>query len=192
MKTHLLVVDTETGGLNAGKNSLLSVAAVDSATGEEFHAVIRPERGLVTEQQALDVNGFELEWLDQNGIPEQDAMGDLCLWLGARRDGVIAGCNVAFDVDFIKAAFARHETPWPLSHRTLDLRGPAWCAWEVGAIELAQTKLGQPRLDLDAIAKPLGLGRVQPKHDALEDAQITRACFEVLVEKLQKNGGKTE
>jgi DNA polymerase III epsilon subunit-like protein len=192
MKTHLLVVDTETGGLDAEKHALLSVAVVDSVDGEAFHAVIRPDRNLITDAQALEVNGFTMEYLDGHGVPERDAMGDLCLWLGSRRDGVLAGCNVPFDAAFLRAAFLRHETPWPLSHRMLDLRGPAWAAWEVGALELSQTKLGQPRLDLDAIAKACGLGRTNETHDALEDALLTLGCFQALIGKIQKNGGGQE
>jgi DNA polymerase III epsilon subunit-like protein len=192
MKTHLLVVDTETGGLDAGVHSLLSVAVVDSVDGEAFHAVIRPERSLVTEEQALVVNGFSMEYLDQHGVPERDAVADLCLWLGARRDGVLAGCNVPFDAGFLRAAFARHGTPWPLSHRMLDLRGPAWVAWEVFGLELAQTKLGQPRLDLDAIAKACGLSRTKETHDALEDALLTLGCFDSIIKKMEKFRGVAE
>lgn len=180
MKSRLLCVDVETGGLDAGKHALLSVACVDSLDGEAFTALIRPHPDWIVEPAALAVNGFDLEWLQKAGRPEQDVMGELCLWLGARRDAVLSGCNVGFDRDFITAGFRRHGVPWPMSHRLLDVRGVAWLAWEAGALDLAIGKTGQPRLDLDSIAKACGYSRTKKTHDALEDALMTLACFERL------------
>lgn len=180
MKTRLLCVDVETGGLDADKHALLSVACVDSLDGEAFTALIRPSPEWVVEPEALEVNGFSLEFLEKAGRPEWDVMTDLCLWLGSRRDAVLSGCNVEFDRKFLLAACDRQEAPWPMSHRSLDIRGVAWLAWEAGALELAVGKSGQPRLDLDAIARACGYSRTKKTHDALEDALMTMACFERL------------
>lgn len=180
MRTRLLCVDVETGGLDAGKHALLSVAAVDSLDGDAFTALIQPAPGLLVDEQALEVNGFSMEFLEKAGRPEKEVMAELCLWLGARRSAVLAGCNVGFDKDFLMGACARAEVPWLMSHRTLDIRGVAWLAWEVGELDLAVTKAGQPRLDLDSIARACGYSRTKKTHDALEDALMTLACFERL------------
>jgi DNA polymerase III epsilon subunit-like protein len=190
MKSRLLCVDVETGGLDAGRHGLLSVACVDSRDGEAFTALIRPAAGLVVEPEALAVNGLSLELLEKAGRDELDVMSELCLWLGARRDAVLAGCNVGFDRDFLVAGFGRHGVPWPMSHRMLDVRGVAWLAWEAGGVDLAMGRTGQPRLDLDSIAKGCGFARTKKTHDALEDALMTLACFERLtrcVEMTAKN-----
>ena len=176
MKTRLIVIDTETGGFDASKNALLSVAAVDSSDNEAFTAIIKPNPEWICEPEALAKNGFTLDFLEKNGRPERDVIQDLALWLGTRRFSVLAGCNVAFDRDFLRAAFERHALTWPMG-KTVDLQAAAWLAYEAGALELPVGKDGQPRLNLDHIAAALGFSRSGKTHNALEDALMTLACF---------------
>lgn len=70
MKSRLMVVDTETGGLRADRHALLSVAAVDSTSGEAYHAFIRPSAEWLVESEALAINGLSLEHLREVGRPE--------------------------------------------------------------------------------------------------------------------------
>jgi DNA polymerase III epsilon subunit-like protein len=176
MKSRLIVIDVETGGFDPSKNALLSVAAVDSMDNEAFTAIIRPNPEWLCEPDALAKNGFTLDFLEKNGRPERDVMQDLALWLGERRYSVLAGCNVAFDRDFLRAAFARNELTWPMG-KMVDLQATAWLAYEVGALPLSVGKDGQPRLNLDHIAGSLGFSRSGKIHNALEDALMTLACF---------------
>jgi DNA polymerase III epsilon subunit-like protein len=176
MKSRLIVIDTETGGFDPSKNALLSVAAVDSIDNEAFTAIIRPNPEWLCEPDALAKNGFTLDFLEKNGRPERDVMQDLALWLGQRRYSVLAGCNVAFDRDFLRAAFARHELTWPMG-KLVDLQAAAWLAYEAGALNLPVGKDAQPRLNLDHIAASLGFSRSGKTRNALEDALMTLACF---------------
>lgn len=176
MKTRLIVIDTETGGFDPSKNALLSVAAVDSHLNEEFTAIIKPDPEWICEPDALAKNGFTLDFLKKNGRPERDVMQDLALWLGTRRGAVLAGCNVAFDRDFLRAAFARHNLTWPMG-KMVDLQAAAWLAYESGGLDLPVGKDGLPRLSLDHIAAALGFQRSGKTHNALEDALMTLACF---------------
>lgn len=179
MKTRLIVIDTETGGFDPSRNALLSVAAVDSLDNESFTALIKPSPEWICEPDALAKNGLTLDFLEKNGRPERDVLQDLALWLGTRRFSVLAGCNVAFDRDFLRAGFARHGLSWSLG-KMVDLQAAAWLAYEVGALHLPVGKDGQPRLSLDHIAAAMGFTRAGKTHDALEDALMTLACFEQL------------
>ena len=176
MKTRLIVIDTETGGFDPSRHALLSVAAVDSMDNEAFTAIIKPNPEWICEPEALAKNGFTLDFLEKNGRPERDVIQDLALWLGTRRFSVLAGCNVAFDLGFLRAAFERHDLTWPMG-KLVDLQAAAWLAYEAGALELPVGKDGQPRLNLDHIAGALGFSRSGKTHNALEDALMTLACF---------------
>lgn len=176
MKTRLIVIDTETGGFDPSKHALLSVAAVDSSDNEAFTAIIKPNPEWICEPEALAKNGFTLEFLEKNGRPELDVMQDLALWLGTRRFSVMAGCNVTFDRDFLRAAFARNFLTWPMG-KMVDLQAAAWLAYEADALALPVGKDGQPRLSLDHIAASLGFSRSGKTHNALEYALMTLACF---------------
>jgi DNA polymerase III epsilon subunit-like protein len=176
MKSRLIVIDVETGGFDPSKNALLSVAAVDSMDNEAFTAIIRPNPEWLCEPEALAKNGFTLDFLEKNGRPERDVMQDLALWLGTRRFSVMAGCNVTFDRDFLRAAFARNFLTWPMG-KMVDLQAAAWLAYEADALALPVGKDGQPRLSLDHIAASLGFSRSGKTHNALEDALMTLACF---------------
>jgi DNA polymerase III epsilon subunit-like protein len=177
MKSRLIVVDTETGGLDPARHALLSVAAVDSTTGDAFTALIRPNPEWECDAQALAKNGLTLDFLEKNGRAETDVMQDLSLWLGERRFALISGCNVAFDLSFLRAAYQRCGLTWPMSHRTVDLQAAAWLAYESRALALPEGKDGLPRLSLDHIAAALGYSRTGATHDALEDALLTLACL---------------
>ncbi len=181
MKTPLLVIDTETGGIDPCRHALLSVAAVDSRDSEAFTAIIRPHEDWIIEPEALAKNGFTLDFLKKNGRPEREAMQDFALWLNARRFSLLAGCNVTFDRDFLTRAFARHGISWPLG-KSIDLQAAAWLAWERGLLELPTGRDGLPRLNLEAIAGALELYRRSEIHCALEDSLLTLACLNRIAE----------
>ena len=180
MKTKLVVVDTETGGLRADRHALLSIAAVDSAGGEAFHALIRPSADWIVEAGALEVNGLSIDFLRDAGRAESVVMAEFQSWMNGRRGAMLAGCNVAFDIGFLEAAAKRVGVKWQAG-RSLDIRGAAWLAYETRGLDLAIGKDGNPKLSLDSIAGALGLSRASDKHNALEDALLTMACFRELL-----------
>lgn len=184
MNTPLLVIDTETGGLDPERHALLSVAAVDSTTEECFVEIIAPDPEWIVEHAALEKNGLSLDFLKKNGRPEREVMQDLSLWLAARRFSLLAGCNVAFDRDFLRAAFRRHGLTWPMG-KSIDLQAAAWLAHEVGGITLPVGADKLPRLSLEHIAAALDFGRVSDTHNALEDALLTLSCFKTLTRTLE-------
>lgn len=179
MKTRLIVVDTETGGLRADRHALLSIAAVDSEGGEAFHSLIRPSADWLVEKEALEINGLSLDFLRDAGRAEGVVMNEFVAWMQARKGAIFAGANPAFDVAFLEAAAKRCGIDWRAG-RSLDLRGAAWLAYETRGLALQVGKDGNPKLSLDSIAGALDLSRSSEKHDALEDALLTMACFKTL------------
>jgi DNA polymerase III epsilon subunit-like protein len=158
---------------------LLSIAAVDSEGGEAFHALIRPSADWIVDKEALEVNGLSMEFLRERGRPETVVLNEFVAWMRERKGAVFAGANPQFDIAFLEAAAKRNGVDWRAG-RSLDLRGAAWLAHELGRITLPLGKDGNPKLSLDSIAGALGLGRSGEKHDALEDALLTMGCFKLL------------
>lgn len=180
MKSRLIVIDTETGGFQPDRHALLSIAAVDSQDGEAFTAIIRPHSDWLVEPEALAKNGFTHEFLEKNGRPEREVIQDFALWLHSRRTALLAGCHVAFDRDFLRAAFARHGLEWPMG-RSIDLQAAAWLAYETGHLDLPVGKDALPRLSLDHIAASLEHFRKSEIHNALEDCLLTLSCLSKLI-----------
>jgi len=179
MKTRMVVVDTETGGLRADRHALLSIAAVESLGGEAFHSLIRPSADWLVDEEALKVNGLSMDFLRDAGRAESVVMQEFVIWMQARKGAVFAGANPAFDAAFLEAAAKRCGVTWHAG-RSLDLRAAAWLAYETRGLELQLDKEGNPKLSLDSIAGALGLSRSGDKHDALEHALLTMACFKML------------
>src|SRR5258708_22116647 len=72
----LLVIDTETGGLDPARHSLLSLGAVvwrDGRVGDGIEIFVA-ELVPVAEPQALAVSGLDMSWLKENGKPPRRAV----------------------------------------------------------------------------------------------------------------------
>lgn len=129
----LIIVDTETGGLDPTKYSILSLGAVvweDGAIKDSFEVFIA-EPELCVEPEAMAVNRIDIDWLHKHGLPPQDAVKKFKLFLDKnfenyRKEKIsVAGHNVGFDISFIKRLYTftdyRYEDMF--SHRTLDTAG---------------------------------------------------------------------
>lgn len=176
----LVVIDVETGGLDPQRDALLSVAAVDSRDGARFHTLVRAAPGARISDEALAVNGFCREDCLSLARPaEADALRRLAAWLDARRPFIAAGCNVAFDAAFLRAAAARAGLALEIGHRLFDIQTLALAAHALGAVTLPERD-GRPSASLDAILKAVGLARPAGAHRADEDAALTARAIEQL------------
>ncbi len=94
------VIDTETTGLSAKKNSLTEVTAIQYKNGEEvakFSTLVKPTEVIPPEVEAL--TGISNEMVQQ-APPLITVLGDLCAFVGP--NPVIVGHNVGFDIRFIQ------------------------------------------------------------------------------------------
>jgi len=130
----LLVFDTETGGLDPVKYSILSLGAVvweDGRLGDKFNIFVAEPQPAV-EAVALSVNHIDMDWLRQNGVSPDEAVKRFHLFLEKNfgslplKEGIpVAGHNVNFDVGFLKRLYSLTTYNYDeiFSHRVLDTAG---------------------------------------------------------------------
>ncbi len=123
----ILVLDTETGGLSADKNSILSFGAVvfeDLVPTNEIEVYVK-EDDIQVEKRAMEVNKIDLNWLKANGKSPIEAVSLLEKFIadnfGTEKVSP-AGHNIGFDVRFMNRLFrlAGKNYDDVFSHRTLD------------------------------------------------------------------------
>lgn len=172
----MLIIDTETGGLNYKANPLLSIGVVDYLTGETWGTRIIPTPHLCIDAEAAEINGYNPEtW---GGIAEKTAAW-LFLDFVRGRDEIVGGANIRFDIDFLNAWLARCGARKPFWPRLVDLQSLALNAHTQGRITLPRKANGQLSFSVTSICSALGLTRAS-SHDALEDAKDTAEAIRLI------------
>lgn len=174
----LLIIDTETGGLDPGQHSILSLAAIvwhDGAVEDHYYTLIA-EPEIVAEAGALKVNKLTVEQVQAEGVSPYTAFAALQSMLqkhDMRTDVRLAGHNVAFDVGFLKRllrlAGAEDKYRRLFSYRSLCTQTGALLLEQAGRIDLPGGSAS-----LDALVKlwSIKLDRTEG-HNALADAYAT-------------------
>lgn len=163
MSRPIVFLDLETTGLDPEIHEIIEVAAiqVDAESLIELdvlHLRVKPERIGDANVHALVMNGFDMEvWED--ALPLADALKQLSPVL---EGAILAGHNVAFDRDFLDAAYASSGVPRPkMDHHTLDTASLAWSLYTDGVIK---------SLSLASVCEALGVDGGTP-HRALHDVR---------------------
>lgn len=187
---NVLVIDTETGTLDAGTGALLDVAAVelrDGEIGRTFRRRIIPAARLDIETEATDCNGYATDlWAELGAVAEANAIADFLGFLdevrGPSRDSaklIWAGHNTQFDRRFVAAALVRVTGVSGLSalfsHRDVDLMHLATIPHSRGIV---------PGRSLDDLRSTL-LRSVPGIHDALTDATDTARLLALFERRIQ-------
>lgn len=124
----ILFMDTETGGLDAEKHSLLTIALAvynDGKIISEQDWIVKHKDYVVT-PKALEINGINLVEHDkiaiESNIVAQQIMIYIHRYFGREDKPVIAGHNVEFDNGFLTKLFKDGNESWSkyVSHRKLD------------------------------------------------------------------------
>lgn len=190
MKRKLIVVDTETAGLDALQHSILSFAAViyqDGSVTGEFHTLIAEPMLCIeniTEEQraegikdAFEVNGIKLTDLVDAPRPWL-AVQLFVNWLQKNEmygQQTIVAHKADFDVAFLQRLWrlAGADFEKQFGHRHLCTQSAALLLDYAGRINLPGGSAS-----LNNVAETLGCGKREGKHhDALEDAKL---CAQVL------------
>ena len=129
----LVILDTETGGLDPAVHSILSLAVViwTPEKDEDSYELMIAEPNIVAEREALLINGIDLDKLRVEGKTPISAATLLFNFIRrhfpASERPSLVGHNIHFDVAFLKRLFAlaNCETEYDkiFSHRTLDTAG---------------------------------------------------------------------
>ncbi len=177
---HIVILDTETGGLDPLEHSLMSVGLV-TGDGERRLELHVAEPDIRTTPRALEVNRLDPAWIRAHGLPPAAAVEAIEGFLNALpvpRPVLVAGHNVAFDVAFLRRLYRQAGRPLPedFGHRTIDTHTLLWALTTRG--RLPSDVRGSDRAFAHfGIAPP-----DEARHTALGDALATRELLLRLLE----------
>ena len=169
----VVVMDTETTGLDPTRDEVVEIAAVRvhrGKTKERFHRYIRPTR-LVGASQ--DVHGYSDAFLAAHGKPPREVLEEFARFV---RGAVTVGHNVGFDCRML------------LSHaRRLGV------ALELSAVadtfDMARRFVETDDFTLQGLCGKLGV-RVRPSHHAMDDVEATLGLLEKLRPLVERDAGE--
>lgn len=181
MGSKAIFIDTETGGLEPRKHSILTLGAICIDTTERklldtYYAGYIYDTYTVT-PQALRINGIKLVELvsDPQSIHYKTGATEFGKWLDKQRLAtnrkiLVGGHNVNFDKGFVIGQLGLDWDRY-FHYRVLDSQTIAAFLKDVGILHLKST-------GLDAVATSLGVrGRENDTHNALEDAKLSARCY---------------
>jgi DNA polymerase III epsilon subunit-like protein len=179
----LLMVDTETGGLDPTVHSIFSVGAViweDGEVKDSLHVVVKEPAGIVT-SEAININGFTRERIEREGVAPAAAVSKItqfCRKHKIKWGSEIGGHNVQFDVGFLKRLYSLAGVKYPFSHRVVCTQSAAIFLRLAGHLDVKNT-------GLDALCEKFNIAiRLEGSHshDALEDITATAHLLTALID----------
>lgn len=188
----LLIIDTETGGLDPQEHSILTLGAVvwnDGGIDDEILLEIA-EPEIIATAGALKVNGIDLDRLRETGDTPLMAVQKLKVFLqknGFFKAAHLGGHNVAaFDWGFVRRLFRLAGEPIEktLHYRMLDTMTLALALEQAGRLPTMRS------MGLDALCTHFGIliraGGKDAPHNALEDARATAKLLTRMLDMIRK------
>lgn len=182
MKDRILFIDTETGGLDPERHSLLSLGMVvweDMKIIDSQEILINDGILSVTEE-ALSINGIDIEKHRRSALLSSHALEQILQFTGNHfpQDGKItlAGHNVHFDIAFLRIFFSGNNTDFSkyFSHRIIDTSSILHYLYLSGQIK-------QKAISSDEAFEMFGI-KAEGRHTALGDAVATAMLFSKLLQ----------
>jgi DNA polymerase-3 subunit epsilon len=192
--TKLLVIDTETGGLDPLNHSLLSWAGVvweDSKLTSEMEVFVK-EDPITATLEAMEINRIDLRTHHERALPPGVAMRRISTFVtnnfSVSEKVVLVGHNVTHDIGFTKRLFRMtHPERYDqlFSHRSLDTASILRFLFLLGLVpESATSSTGG--FKHFGIEVPAG-----ERHTALGDARATALLLtrmmELVVRRVEKD-----
>lgn len=169
----MLIIDIEGSGTEYHKHSIVSLGAIDfDNPGNRFYEECRVWDGAHIMEGALAVNGFtETEITDPTKQTEAELVSKFFDWIGGVSDRTLAGQNVSYDRDMLRAAAERAGHDWTLAYRTIDTHTLCW----MHIVKRGQQPPIDPEhhrsaLNLDAVLNYCGIPDEPAPHNALTGA----------------------
>ncbi|MBC2593730.1 3'-5' exonuclease [Ruficoccus amylovorans] len=166
-----VVLDTETTGLNARKDGIVSIGAVAVRRGQimledQYEAMIK----FAYNTSAVVVHGVTREVAQEDGLEEPVALREFLAYL---RDGVIVGHHIGFDVEILG------ERCWQrfglkLQNRWIDTMELTLRLEDLGAFP--EEEHLKKDFSLDGLCRRFGV-KPHDRHTAPGDAFITAQIF---------------
>ena len=188
----IIFIDTETGGVNPEKAALIQLSGIiriDKKDVEKFNFYIKPFENSEVNEKALEVQGRTLDELKaEKYIEEKEVYKQFINLLDKYIDKydktdkfIVAGYNVRFDVDILKALFQRHGNNFLFSYLDSSMLDPLY------SIRLLQIAGILPVLEnnkLETWCKHFGIEL--KAHDSLEDIVATKKLIGKLISLIRK------
>jgi putative exonuclease len=188
----IIFIDTETGGVNPEKAALIQLSGIiriDKKDVEKFNFFIKPFENSEVNEKALEVQGRTLEELKTDKyVEEKEVYKQFVNLLDKYIDKydksdkfIVAGYNVRFDVDMLKAFFQRHGNNFLFSYLDSSMLDPLY------SIRLLQIAEILPILEnnkLETWCKHFGIEL--KAHDSLEDIEATKKLIGKLISLIRK------
>jgi len=167
-KQNMIILDIETTGLDPRRNCMLSLGAVDFATGKEFYGECSVYPESLFDDVAMEINGFKRE----DVLPGRKQRADDLYWefvkwtIQFEGPKILGGHNIgSFDFLFLRELHNRAWFPkWSFGFRTVDLHSVAFSVLHES-------------LSHSDICRRLGLQPEPKPHNALEGARSERNAF---------------
>jgi DNA polymerase III epsilon subunit-like protein len=169
----MIVLDVEASGTEYKVHSIVSVGALDfNNTNNRIYEECKIWDGAHIMEGALEVNGFsEEEITNPTKQTEAELVKKFLKWSSGISDRTLAGQNVSFDRDFIRAAAERAGENWELAYRTIDSHSLAWMHMvKRGVTPEIDPKHKRSSMDLDFILNYCGIPHEPTPHNALTGA----------------------
>jgi len=169
----MLILDIEASGTNYEKHSIVSIGAVDLDNPERrFYGECKIWDDAHIMDEALSVNGFTREQIkDPNKMSEAELITQFLEWIEYLSNRTLAGQNVSFDRDMLRAAVGRAGLNWTLAYRTLDTHTMCYMHMvKQGINPPIDAEHKRSALDLDAILIYCGIPEEPQPHNALTGA----------------------
>ena len=174
----MLAIDIETTGTDPNKNSIVSVAAINTNNVNSFFTMkIKPFDGAEIHADALDVNGFTVHELNNSRVSQdyKEGLHAFHEWVVPTKETIMLGHNVHFDWLFLKTAFEKLGLDNPFSHRLVDIHSIAQFYFRSQGEEVLD------KLSLDTILEKLGLEPEPKPHCAFNGASCALAAYNKMV-----------
>jgi DNA polymerase III epsilon subunit-like protein len=167
----MIVIDIEASGVDYHKNSIVSLGALDFNNPENrLYLECRVWEGSHINEESLAVNGFSREAITDLSKPtEAQLIAQFLSWADGVEEQTLAGQNVSFDRDFVKAACERAGYTTPFAHRTIDTHTLAYMHVVTHGKEVPVDKR-HSALNLDAVLNYVGIPSEPEPHNALTGA----------------------
>lgn len=188
----IIFIDTETGGVNPEKAALIQLSGIiriDKKDVEKFNFYIKPFENSEVTEKALEVQGRTLKELKTDKyVEEKEVYKQFINLLDKYIDKydrtdkfIVAGYNVRFDVDILKAFFQRHGNNFLFSYLDSSMLDPLY---SIRLLQIAEVLPVLENNKLETWCKHFGIEFVA--HDSLEDIEATKKLIGKLISLIRK------
>ena len=168
----IIIFDTETTGIQFGKDRIIELGAIALEHGREidsFNALVRLPDGEYVPSFITELTGITDQQLITEGIAEKDAAESFCHLVEAAERTLLVAYNAQFDLNFLYHFLRPYE-------RVSVLRAPHF----LDALTIYRDRRDYPHKLCNAIEAYGLTDSVVNSHRAVDDARATAALLEAM------------